>query len=369
MKIAIDISQAQYTGTGVATYTINLVKHLLALDKKNDYLLFGSSFRDYNHLKNIGRDFTVPKKILPLPTTLLELIFNRARLFPIETFTGPIDIFHASDWTQPHSKNAKLVTTIHDLTVLKYPEHQHPRTIATHKRRFHWIKQQADAIICDSLSTKKDVIDLLKIPQSKLHLVHLAPQQSITDFSRLFPDQKQAEIDRIITKHNLHNPYILSLGTNEPRKNLYRTIKAFQSANLDHHLIIAGRYGWGAKLGPQPPNIHTLGLIPPADLPPLIAGASAFIYPSLYEGFGLPVLEAMALGVPVVTTNRGSLKEVAGRAAILVNPLSVTSIATGISKALKQSKDLQQKGLRQAKKFSWEKTAQRTLAIYQTISS
>ena len=367
MKIGIDITQAQYQGTGVGTYTLSLVKALLDLDFNNYYLLFGGSLRGFGNLKKIATTLPAPeKKLYPLPPLALDLIFNRLHSVPIETFTGYLDIFHASDWTHPPTTNAKTVTTVHDLTTIKFPQNQPPKNIATHQRRLHWAVREAAAIITDSQATKRDLIELFPQSEPRITTIYLAPRDGVTAFARLSHPQKHRRIDQIKTKYHLHNEYILSLGTNEPRKNLLRTVKAYTQSDLVEDLVIAGRFGWGSKVKPAP-SIKVLGLVGDQDLPALIAGASCFVYPSLYEGFGLPVLEAMALGVPTVTTNQGSLKEIAGQAAVSVDPYHTASITAGIKKALLNPKLYQDEGLKQARKFSWPQTAAQTLAIYEQV--
>jgi len=365
MKIGIDITPVIYQGTGVATYTRQLVTNLLKISPSTTHFtLFASTLRGQKKLASFLRSLVIYKnfstKILPLPTSITELAWNKLHRFPIEKFTGPLDVFHAWDWQQPPATSAKLVTTIHDLTSLLFPKHHHPKTITVHKRRLHWVKKEASAIITDSLSTKNDVIKHLNITPSKIHVIPLAAGNQ-------FASPSTSQIKKVSQKYNLTKNYILSVGTQEPRKNLSRVIKAFQelqsSSHPELHLVIAGKYGWG-KSQQKAKNIRALGYVKSQDLPPLYAGAKAFVYPSLYEGFGLPVLEAMSIGTPVVTSNKGSLKEVAGKAAITIDPQKTESIAAGIKTALENPVPLIKLGLKQAQKFSWTTTAQQTLNLY-----
>lgn len=173
MRIGIDISQIAYQGTGVAIYTENLVKNLIKIDKKNDYVLFYSSLR-----RKLDRDLVkeliseqVEIKQFKLPPTLLEFLWNRLHLFPIEWLIGKVDVFFSSDWLQPPTK-AKKVTTIHDLSPFKYPETFPKKIINVHQRKLKWVKKEADAILCDSQATKKDVMEILKIPEKKLKVIY-----------------------------------------------------------------------------------------------------------------------------------------------------------------------------------------------------
>jgi len=165
MKIGIDISQIVYEGTGVANYTKNLVESLLKIDKKNEYIFFFASLRKKPPKLPHVRSFKIPP-------TILEFLWNRLHICPIEWFIGKVDVFFSSDWTQPPTIRAKKVTTIHDLSPWKYPETFHPKIVKVHQRRVKWVKKECDAIICDSQATKKDVIEILRIPEGKLKVIY-----------------------------------------------------------------------------------------------------------------------------------------------------------------------------------------------------
>lgn len=371
MRITIDISQAQYIGTGVGTYTLELAKHMSALASDHQLNFFGVSKGNYSYLKQTFSPLG-PTKILPLPTNIWEKMANQMHFIPIEMFAGSTDIFHSSDWTEPKARNARKVTTIHDLTVLLYPKHQHPEIVATHKRRLAWVSKESDAIIADSENTKQDIVRLLKIDDKKIHVVYLAASPQFGQLARSKKAQYELAVKKVRQKYHLNKKYMLSVGTQEPRKNLAKTIQAFlhfaPNPDSEYELVVVGKYGWGEGLPKnQLPHVKLLGFVPGEDLPALYAGSEIFLYPSLYEGFGLPVLEAMSLGVPVITTKRGSLSEVAGSAGVLVDPESVISISNGIHRALARQNDLEQLSLAQAKKFSWDKTAVETLQVYEKV--
>lgn len=336
MKIGIDISQSVYEGTGVGNYTKNLVENLLAIDKSNEYVLFGSSLRRRQ------------KGFWPFPPTLLDLFWNQWHVLPIEKLIGKIDVFHTSDWTQPPAQ-AKKVTTVFDLVVYKYPETSHQKIIETQKRALEWAKKECRAFIAISNSTKKDMVEILKIPEEKIKVIYLAAGKDYLNY-----DGKK--------KYQSKKPYILTVGTIEPRKNLNRLAAAFDLLNLkDYDLVIAGKSGWGDQ-------IKGLGYVPQEDMPSLYAGASLFVYPSLYEGFGVPILEAMTVGCPVATSNISSMPEVGGDAAVYFDPMSVEDIAEKMKWALEHTKSLKDKSLMQAKNFSWEKTARETIEVYEELA-
>lgn len=386
MKVGIDITPVIYEGTGVGTYTKELVRHLLPLSPKTDFVLFASTLRgrkkfwDFAQSLKIYPNFTL--KVYPFPPAITELAWNKFHRLTVEKVVGNVDVFHAWDWQQPPAEKAKLVTTVHDLTPLKFPQDQHPKTVRVHTRRLHWVAHDVDAIIADSEATRNDVIEYLRINPEKVYRVYLGASSQYTEFrkqgspfgSAQGRDVRSQEIDRVKQKYHLGENYLLSVGTQEPRKNLQRVIEAFrilQSSSLE--LAIVGKYGWdradsGFKIHDSR-NIKILGLVAEQDLPALYAGAQALVYPSLYEGFGLPVIEAMSIGCPVVTSDRGSLKEVADGAAVLVNPESLQSIATGIKSALVKREILTEAGLIQSEHFSWEKTAQETMEVYEKVCS
>lgn len=377
MKIAIDISQIAYRGTGVASYTREMVKSLLRNDSHNDYLLFGISLRQLNLLNEFYEEVRaindrVKNCFFPIPQTVGNFLWNKFHRLTLEKLLGKIDIYHSSDWIQPPTQ-AKKVTTIHDLVIYKYPDVSNPQIIKTQKRRLEWVKRECHAILADSQTTKKDIVNILHIKPEKIEVVY-------PGISQEFTRQNNEEIIRLKQKYGLLNEYILSVGTIEPRKNIKRVIRAFESF-LSHpliaalkkpiELIIAGNCGWDNNLPPGNNYIKTLGYVTQSDLPALYSGASLFTYPSLYEGFGLPVLEAMACGVPVISSSRGSLKEVASDSAILVDPESEEDIASKMVQIFIDAtlrSELITKGAKHAAFFTWDKAAREILSVYGKLS-
>ena len=367
MKIGIDISQLAYPGTGVATYTQNLVENLLKTDKENEYLLFFSSLRKKTQISNLKiQNYNSKLKTYSFPPIFLELLWNKLHRLPMEMFMGKLDVLHTSDWLEPPSQAVK-VTTVHDLAVYKYPESFAVRgghdIVTNQKRKLAWAKKESKLIIADSLATKKDLIEILGISEEKIRVIYLAAEKT-------YGEREIREIREIRKKYELGRLYVLMMGAGEPRKNLARGIRAFREIGAiwsELELVIVGKYGWGEEdnLKFKIKNLKLLGYVPREDLPALYAGAEVFVYPSLYEGFGLPILEAMSCGCPVVTSNVSSLPEIAGEAGVLVDPLKIEDIAEGIRIAMNSRMELREKGLEQVKKFSWEKTTRETLAVYQ----
>lgn len=357
MRIAIDISQVVY-GTGVSTYTKNLVENLLKIDKENEYILFAGSLRRRQDILAIFPQ----AKVFPIPPTLADLIWNRLHVVPIEKLIGNIDVFHSSDWSEPPSAAFK-VTTVHDLAPFLYPN-LFPRDLIrnivdAHKHRLLWVKNESKRIIVPTQATRKDLVNL----GFNEGIIRVIPESISTIFKKISKDG----VEKVTRKYKIFGEYILSVGM-DPRKNTERIIKGFEhtSAGRDIKLVFVGTPKYGSVKESR--NIRILGKVTENELAALYSGATALVYPSLYEGFGLPILEAMACQCPVITSNTSSMAEVAGNAALLVDPNSTESISDGIEKILRGSKSYVDKGLKRVKDFSWEKTARMTLDVYREAS-
>jgi glycosyltransferase involved in cell wall biosynthesis len=360
MKVAIDISQSIY-GTGVSVYTLNLVSSLISQFPNDEFVLFGGSLRRKKELERIAKRLKAKSIIFPLSPKLMDFVWNSLHVLPVERLIGSVDLIHTSDWTEPPSSIPKL-TTVHDLVPFKFPHTSHQSIRNAHKKRLNWIKKESKAIIAVSQSTKKDLVDILKIPEGKVTVIYEAAEK------RYFP-QPPAITNAVKRKYKISSDYIFSLSTLEPRKNQKRLIQAFglvKKTHPDLKLIIGGRTGWGEELKKEKDVIFP-GFIPDADLPALYSGCLVYALPSLYEGFSLSQLQAMACAAPVVTSNTSSMPEVVGSAGILVDPASASSIAAGIMKAIKNKAVLSQKGIERSKEFSWEKTAKETHDLYQKV--
>jgi len=346
MKIAIDVSQIIY-GTGVSRYTVELVRDLLSIDKENEYILFGGSLRRKQDILKIFPQ----ARVFPIPPTLSDIIWNKLHVFPIEKLIGEVDVLHTSDWTEPPSKAFK-VTTVHDLIPIKFSRITPPVILSAHRQRLKWISRESKRIIVPSVNTKKDLVEL-GFDESIIRVTPEAPNYGKAD-EKLVEETKK--------KYLIHDDYIISIGT-KPWKNTERIIKAYHLSKFGKNLklvVLGEKKGTDFK---DERGVRFLGYVGD-DLPALLTGARALVFPSLYEGFGIPILEAFACGVPVVTSNLSSMPEVAGSAAMLVDPYDTRSVAEGIEKVLRGPKGFIDKGYEQVKQFSWEKTARLTLDVY-----
>ncbi len=368
MNIGIDITSLIYQ-RGVSRYTSNLVR-ALAVQPHVELSLFGYSLRQNTLLKKMACELIDyldehQLKTQPYPPKIQSLLW-RLGLNKIQKQLPKIDVFHSWDWLQPPDKDIPLVSTIHDLAIVKYPDTAHPSILKAHKRSWKILRERQAEIIAVSQSTKKDIVKMLKIPAYKIHVIAEALPVEIRQTSDWLTEEKEQEIKN---KLQLHQPYILFVGTREPRKNLARIIKAWEPLADKYQLIIAGDSGWDDSAQFQQPNLRFLGRVSEEELNVLYAEADCFAYASLYEGFGLPILEAFHHGTPVVTSDISAMVEVAGNAAELVDPKSEDSIRQGLKKILNETAEEQQKRLQRMiirlQMFSWDKVAKETIQVYQ----
>ncbi len=362
MKIAIDISQAIY-GTGVSVYTKNLVAGLIKLHPEDEFILFGGSLRRYPELVSLAKKLKGVPKVFRLPPTFMDFVWNSLHIWPVEKITGPVDIIHTSDWTEPPSKYPKI-TTVHDLIPFKYPQTTTQSIRQAHKKRLAWVIRESKKIIAVSQSTKQDLISILKVPSEKIVVIPEGVEE------KYYP--QPLEIQEIVKRrYKTGDDYLFTLSTVEPRKNQAALIQAYKIVKRRYpnfKLLIGGRTGWGEIITPVE-GVLLPGYIPDADLPALYSGCLAFIFPSLYEGFGLPPLQAMACGAAVAVSDVSSLPEVVGEAGVLFDPNSIESIAAGIIEAIENRSKMRQNSLEQASKFTWERTAEKTYNVYKQVLS
>lgn len=353
MKIGIDISQMCYEGTGVARYVRGLATALLTTASPHSFTLIAGARKQRDFFTRLHQSSPWDQaqlKLYGLPPKLAGLLLNTLPI-PYEWLVGKYDVLHTSDWVQPVSR-VPMVTTVHDLVFKKYPETVEPLIRRVQELRLARLANSSTMIIADSKSTKDDLVEIFSVDPMRVQVIYPGIDAQWRPVS-------EKEIVRVKTKYKLPTQFILSVGTQEPRKNLTRLVEASHIASVP--LVLVGRHGWGKET-------QTLGYVPDEDLPALYSAASVFAYPSLYEGFGFPVLEAMACGTPVVTSNVSSLPEVGGKAAVQVDPTDTGAIAAGIAKAINERDMRISLGFTQAKLFRWEKTAKQVLEVYEKTS-
>jgi glycosyltransferase involved in cell wall biosynthesis len=301
----------------------------------------------------------VPVVALPLARPWLYESWLRFRWPPVERATGPVDVCHATALV-PAPTRAPLVVTVHDLAFLRAPDSFTQHGVRVMRRSLERIERHADIVVCPSQATMAD-LEAAGIGADRLRLVPLG-----VDSTAASP----ADIDRVRARHDLPPRFVLFVGTIEPRKNLERLALAVARLDEPLPLVIAGADGWGGiadAVASASVDARFLGFVGDAELAGLYAAASVFAYPSLWEGFGLPVAEAMAQGTPVMTSGGTSTAEVAGGAAVLVDPLDVDDIARGLTAALGDHDRLHVAGLARAAELTWEAAAAATRAVYAEV--
>ena len=382
MRIAIDLSPAIHQKAGLGRYARTLAEHLIAQDRANEYVAFAYGRFAGDALPPALR--ALPRASVPLDARpwRMGVWLAHALGVPLDRVLPRVDLFHATEHLLPPLKNAKTVFTLHDLIFQFFPEYHLPLNRWFLVNAMPRFLRRADAIIAVSECTKRDAIRFYNLPPEKITVIH----EGVNPALRPVGDKNL--IDQARARYAHGQPFIFFLGTIEPRKNisaLIDAVRVLRTRGLPHRLLIAGRKGWlyqgvfdHARATGMESEIDFLDYVPDADLPALFAACDAFVFPSLYEGFGLPPLEAMACGAPVVCSNTSSLPEVVGdpsagsgqAAAILVNPRDAGEIAAAIQRVVTDCtlrSELRARGIVQAAKFSWGRAARETLAVYESV--
>ena len=367
MKIAVDAYYSLFSTGGIFRYARCLIGAMLENSSDEEIILFINRFREKGKIWR-PRKGKCNLRHIYFPRHIVQTIWDNLQWPSIELFCGSIDLFHGLHFVLPPARNACRVLTVHDLTYLKFPDYFLDRKLNErgYRKELPQGLKRADAVIAVSEKTREDLVELFNFPAEKIKVIHEGVEPHFLNHV----EGRHAESVR--QRYGLTKPYLIYLvGTPEPRKNLKKTIAAAKKAAPKLPL---------ALIGPKKPlqtllagsSHHSLFLdvVPEAHLPALLSGAKISLYPSLYEGFGLPVIESMACGAPVITSKKGALPEVAGHAAILVDPERVDSIASGISELLNNKElqlELKTAGIKRAAHFTWQKAAEKTLSLYKDL--
>lgn len=307
---------------------------------------------------------SVEVAMLPLPRAALYEAWHYLRRPAVQRATGPVDVVHATGVAVP-PRSAPLVVTVHDLAFVHEPAHFTRHGLRFFHRALELTRRDADVVVVPSEATASDCVDH-GIERERLRVVPWGIDVRTAT---------SAEIESARSQYRLPDRYVLWAGTIEPRKNLPTLLRAFEHVDRDAHLVLVGPRGWNEDLdrliAPLRSRVHVVGFIPADDLAPVYAGAAAFCFPSLREGFGLPVLEAMAQGTPVITSSGTSTAEVGGDAAMLVDPLDRRALAERIEQLLTDpaaARELGERGRRRARTFTWARTAGALAAVYDEVA-
>ncbi|HWO70707.1 MAG TPA: glycosyltransferase family 1 protein [Actinomycetota bacterium] len=367
MRVGIHVDQLFFRAPGgIGTYIRELLPALAKADPSVELVAFHARFPG-----TPGEPWLRELRVEEIPAGIRVLYpgWNLLGRPPLPEPLRALDLVHATNPAAipPAGPGQRLVVTVHDLAFLRFPG-LFPRTWRALYRTGLWAAvRRARAILVPSRHTAEDLLERTRARPERIHVVPLAASL----------ERGAREPERVLERLKVPRPYVLFVGTLEPRKNLVRLVRAYRrvaAEGVPHALVLAGPLGWHhhrlhrelALRGPG--EVVLTGALPPADLDALYRGADLFVYPSLYEGFGLPVLEAMARGVPTVASAASSLPEVAGDAALLVDPRSVRELSRAIAEVLADrdlAERLAMRGRARAERFSWEETARGTLRAYE----
>ncbi len=349
MRIVVDVSPLSHPPTGIGNYIRGSLAGLVeAAGPEHEVVGFApTSLKGPARIRGALAPTPIETRLWPLPASHAVRTAWSVLGHPVaERLLGRFDALLYTDWMTPPQRAGLRATTIHDLNPLHHPEWCTQRTIAMHRRKDADAVKSCDVVFTNSRYTADDAAATLGIEAERLVVAHpgvgpeFVPEGERTTFG---------------------GPYVLGVGTLEPRKNLQRLVDAWRLLGSERRLVLAGGAGWGEQPGLDDAGITLPGYVPDGALPALYRGAAVYVYPSLFEGFGMPVLEAMASGTPVVVSNHRSLDEACGSAAVRVDPIDPASIAAGIEEALARRDELVPAGIAHAAGFTWQGTGRTML--------
>lgn len=374
MRIVIDYTPAVHQRAGIGRHTRGLVHALapIAADHDLTLLVFG---RPPN--RPVDAPAACRLRVAPLANRWMTIAWHRLHApLPVDWLSGAADLYHASDFVLPPVARARTLLTVHDLSFLTVPDCAEPGLRAFLSQAVPRSVARADHVLADSQNTKADLVTLLGVPESKVTVVYPGVE------ARFRPILDQEVLARVRAKYGIGGQrFILGLGTLEPRKNWPALIRAWarmrREADLPHRLVLAGGKGWlyediftTAHASGLETDIVFTGFVDDADLPALYCAADVVALPSRYEGFGIPVVEALACGAAVVCSNNSSLPEAAGQAALLVEAGAEQAIVEALRRLIEDRQlraNLRQRGFEHARRFTWEAAARTLLATYQAV--
>lgn len=373
MTIAYDVSFLQKEKTGIGIYILNLIKHILAVDKTSHYVLFGSSFSLDVEKINSLRTENVSLKLYRVPGAAKRFLWNDLNL-NIDFLIGNYDLFHSTEgFVLPATRKIRVVT-VHSVAARIMPRFFTSGILRDNKYLGKVVKY-ADAVITVSESSKIDLMRLFDIKEDRIHVHHIGRD---VDFQRV---TDQSLLAAIRSRYRLPEKFFLFVGTIHPAKNLGGLIDAFElmikRTACDYKLVVIGNYGWMYKTARSKLERICgsgfgmyLGYVDNKALPAIYTLAKALVFPSFYESFGIPILEAMSCGIPVVCSRNSAMPEVAGNAAIYVNPYDISGIAEAMLTMIQDEdlySELSNQALHRSKLFSWDETAKKTLSLYRAL--
>ncbi len=355
MRIVVDVTPLFNPLTGIGNYWVGMLDGLVQASHPDTHVVAFSVTgpRRRRAVAAALDGLPVERRLTVVPPSAQtwRSLWTRFRWPPVELLAGRLDVFHFSEWLQPSQRRGVRTTTIHDLVPLRFPQWVSPVTEQMHRRRDTIAARECDVIMCNSRYTADDVHEHLGVDQDRLRIAYpgLHPV--------LGPDGERSDLER---------PYVLSVATDEPRKNLHAAVEAvriLRDRGADLELALVGQVGWGEQVRAEP-GVRRVGYTPPEELPRLYRGAEAFVYPSRFEGFGMPIVEAMACGTPAVCSTHPSLDEAAGDLALRADPDEPEAFADAIEQAIARRGELRAPGLAHAGRFTRRACGEAVLAGY-----
>ncbi|MGI8420764.1 MAG: glycosyltransferase family 4 protein [Gaiellaceae bacterium] len=351
MRVAFDVSPLSHRRSGVGNYILGSLRGFLeAACGRHEVVAFApTSPAGKRAIPEALAGLDVDLRLVTLPVAhAWRTAWSRLGRPAAERFLGAFDVLHFTDWMYPPQRAGLRSTMVHDLVPVRFPEWAQSRTRSMHGAKYRHMAERCDVILTNSRYTADDVVEYYGVPRERLHVAY----PGADGFS---PDGERRELGR---------PFALTVATLEPRKNLGTLVDAYRLLDSELALAVVGGAGWGAQPQLDVAGVERLDYVPNEQLPELYRAASVFVYPSRFEGFGMPVIEAMASGVPVVCSSHPSMDEACGDAAVRADPDDPAALAVAIERALAERDRLVPLGLDHARRFTWRATGEAMLEAW-----
>jgi glycosyltransferase involved in cell wall biosynthesis len=357
LRIVVDVSPLSLPRTGIGNYLLGMIGGLATVSGEHEIVAFApTGVRGTRRVREALEPLGIERRLVTLPAAhAFRVAWSKSGRLPLERLIGPFDVFHFSDWMYPRQRAGVRATTIHDLVPLHFPELVHPRTLRIHGAKYRDAAATCDVIFTNSRFTAADVTENLRIPSERIHVAHPGIDR------RFNPDGERADLGA---------PYVLTVSTLEPRKNVEVVMNAFELLRRQTPELLLAIAGGAAPGSPGPAGregVRLLGFVDDERLAALYRGASSVVYASRFEGFGMPVVEALASGSPTVASSHPSLDEASGEAAFRADPDDPEAVAEAIEIAMRHGAERRADGLAHARRFTWEACGEAVLRGYECV--